>query len=124
MKKRIILLVIVFVAVMIAILVGVQPAGAARTTLKLSGNQGLGFKATIKADGVEMKFSGILPATVEVTGRFIDCSFQKTEAEGTITLNVATQAGSGSVATFEPQGGVRASVYKKLFSSGFMTTTF
>ena len=125
MKKWFVLIAVIVVVMFIGALLLVQPAPAPRTTLKLSGQEGLSFKATIKADGAEVTFLGKLPAEVQVAGYSIDCSFQKMQPEGRISLDVATPDGtSGSAATSSPQGGVRTQVYKKLFVSKFMTTTF
>jgi hypothetical protein len=103
----------------------VTPVTAPRSTFKLTGAEGLLFKATITADDVEMTFTNKLPFEIQVAGRAIECSFQKLQPEGTITLDVTTSDGmKGSAGTSTPQGGVRAQVYKKLMLSKFMTTTF
>jgi hypothetical protein len=125
MKKSLIMIVVILLALFIAALLVVQSPPVPRTTLKLSGQEGLAFKATIKADGAEVIFSGKLPAELQVAGRSIDCSFQKMQPEGRINLDVVTADGlSGSAGTSSPQGGVRTQVFKKLFVSKFMTTTF
>jgi hypothetical protein len=125
MKKRPILIAVISVALVIGALLWVQPMAAPRTILKLSGQEGLPFKATVKTDGVEVTFSGKLPAELQVTGHSIDCGFQKMQPDGRISLGVETADGeAGSAATSSPQGGVRAQIYKKLFVSKFVTTTF
>ncbi len=125
MKKSFVPVAVIFVLLFAGALWLVQPSPPPRTTLKLSGQEGLPFKATIKADGGEVTFQGKLPVELQVAGRSIECSFQKLEAEGRISLEVVTSDGaSGSAATASPQGGVRTQVYRKLFFSKFMTTTF
>lgn len=126
MKSRIILIAIALLAVFLTtILLAVKPMPIPRSTFKLTGQAGLAFKATIKADGVEMTFSGTLPTELQVTGHSIDCSFRKLQPDGSITLNVVTPDGSGgSVGTAEPHGGVRAVVYRKLLVSKCVVTTF
>ena len=96
-----------------------------RTTLRLSGEEGLPFKATVKVEGAEVTFSGKLPAELQVTGHSIDCGFQKMQPDGRISLGVVASDGeTGSAATSSPRGGVRAQIYKRLFVSRFITTTF
>ena len=125
MKRQIILVVIILVALFVGALFLIKPMATPRTTLSLSGQEGLQFKATIKADGAEVTFSGKLPADLQVAGCSIVCEFQKMQPEGRINLAVVTSDGqTGSAATSSPQGGVRTQIYKKLFVSRFMTTTF
>jgi hypothetical protein len=125
MKKFVIVIAVIILGIFIAGLCVIKPALPPRSTFKLTGRDGLPFKATIKADGGEVAFSGKLPAEVEVVGHSVEVWFQKMEASGTIKLGVSCSGGSGgSVSTSEVSGGVRAQVYQKLFVSKFMVTTF
>lgn len=125
MKKPIILAVAVLAVLVVGALFWAKPTVRPRATLSLSGQEGLLFRATIKADGVEVRFSGQLPAEVQVTGHSIDCDFQKTQTDGRISLAVVTSDGeTGSASTPSSRGGVRTQISRKLFVKTFMTTTF
>ena len=125
MKKAIILAVVVLAALFVGALLWFKPTSTPSATLSLSGQEGVLFKATIKADGVEVRFSGQLPTEVQVTGHSIDCDFQKTQPDGRISLAVVTSDGEkGAAATPSPQGGVRTQISRTLFVRKFMTTTF
>ena len=126
MKSRIILIAIALLAVFLTtILLAVKPMPIPRSTFKLTGQAGLAFKATIKADGVEMTFSGTLPTELQVTGHSIDCSFRKL-ATGRIDYLECGHAGRIRRLSWhcQPHGGVRAVVYRKLLVSKCVVTTF
>ena len=106
----------------------VKPVPLPRTTFQLIGQDGLLFKATIKADGTEVTFSGQLPMTLQVAGHSVDCWFQKMQPNGSIRLDVVAPDGSTrSVATSESHGGVRALIRESWAPMCFrkcMVTTF
>jgi hypothetical protein len=125
MKKFVIVMAAIILGIFVAGLCCMKPALPPRLTTKLTGQDGLSFKATIKADGSEVAFSGKLPAEVEVVGHSVEGWFQKMQPEGAIKMDVVSSGGSvASVSTAEARGGVRAQIYKKLFISKAMVTTF
>jgi hypothetical protein len=108
----------------IAVWLYVSTRGAPRTTttttvIKLVGTQGLMFKGTIKTNGVEVAVSGTLPTEFTLLGRSVDCSFQKTQPEGDLSIHVVSSDtgsreswASGSASTSRAEGGVRVHVQK------------
>jgi hypothetical protein len=53
-------------------------------TIAVTGQSGLAFAGYIKVDGDAVPVSGVVPANYVVTGRSVDCRFQKQQAGGAL----------------------------------------
>lgn len=83
----------------------------------------MGFAGTIVSDGQSRQLSGVGSGTFHATGHEFLCSFQKTEADGVISIS-ASQAGVplGGVGT--PRGGVRAELLRTPWAQHTLFTSF
>ena len=79
-------------------------------TITVNGQSGLAFAGVIKADGAVLPVSGVVPANYVVTGRSVDCRFQKQRVGGAlgVCLRMKHLDGTCAVATSESGRGVCA----------------
>ena len=134
MKRRTAVFLVIIALLAVGAFFFVPTSPAPRATIKLTGQHGLAYKGTIKANGMDLMVAGTLPTDFEVSGSAVECSFQKTQPDGEISISVSVAArdngfvsaggvgGSGKSA--QPQGGVRALIRKGLFRNKCVITTF
>jgi hypothetical protein len=79
-------------------------------TIAVTGQSGLAFTGVIKTDSTVLSVSGLVPANYVVTGRSVDCRFQKQQAGGAlgVCLRMKHLDGTCAVATSESGRGVCA----------------
>lgn len=120
-KAKYILVAVVIVAALSLMLI---PRGESqRATVRLTGSAGLPFAGAIISDGVEVEVTGALPTDFAVSGRNVECRFRKTQADGTLRINILMpDSASCSATTSSPQGSVRAFIQNSLFRGGFGTS--
>jgi hypothetical protein len=78
--------------------------------IAVTGQSGLAFTGVIKADGAVMSVSGVVPMNYVVTGRSVDCRFQKQQVGGAlgVCLRMGRLNGTCSVTTSKSGRGVCA----------------
>ena len=79
-------------------------------TIAVTGQPGLAFTGVIKANGSVTSVSGVVPMKYVVTGRAVDCRFEKQQAGGVLGVRVRMQYlnGTCSVTTSDTGKGVSA----------------
>src|SRR5271163_1558511 len=79
---------------------GQQPT---QFTITVTGQSGLAFTGVIKADGAVMSVSGVVPTNYVVTGRLVDCRFQKQQAGGALGVRVRMRYLNGTCCVTTPE---------------------
>jgi hypothetical protein len=108
-SKKILIGIMALIAVF-AIGLFVWAQSPTRFTIAVTGQPGLPFTGVIKANGVVMSVSGVVPANYVVTGRSVDCRFQKQQIGGAlgVCLRMGYLHGTCSVTARESGKGVYA----------------
>lgn len=109
--KRILIGIVLLIAVFI---VGVFIRGQmpTRFTIAVTGKSGLPFSGVIKADGVVMSVSGVVPTNFVATGRSLDCRFEKQPDAGVLGVCVTMSYlnGASAVTSSESDKGVHVAM--------------
>jgi len=106
-SKKVLIGVTVLIAVFaVGLLTRAQIPSQALITI--TGQSGQQFTGTIQSDGTAVAVSGILPTNFVVSGRSVECRFQKPETGGElgVYMKVRSLGMSCSVTTSEPTKGV------------------
>ena len=74
-------------------------------TIAVTGQSGLAFTGVIKADGAAMSVSGVVPMNYVVTGRSVDCRFQKQQVGGALGVCVKMRNLNGTCLVTTPETG-------------------
>jgi hypothetical protein len=114
-KRKIFMGVVLFTAVL-AVGVFVWVRQPLQATIAITGQSGLTFTGIIKEDGVVTPVSGIVPTNFVVTGRSVDCRFQKQQVEGALGIYTTGKRPQiiCSAATSNSHGGVCAFFHSML----------
>jgi len=83
------------------------------------------FDGTVETDGVIQHLAGNGTGTYKISGHKFVCKFQKSDAQGSITISIS-EAGHtiGDSSTTRPFGGVRAEIFRTPVQSHTLFTTF
>jgi hypothetical protein len=74
-------------------------------TIAVTGQSGLAFTGVVKVDGAVRSVSGVVPMNYVVTGRSVDCRFQKQQAGGTLGVCVRMKYLNGTCSVTTPETG-------------------
>lgn len=108
-KRKILIGIVLLIAVLgVGLVVWAQQPS--QVTVTITGQSGLAFTGVIKADGVEMSVSGVVPTNYVVTARSVDCRLQKQQVGGAlgVCMKMTRLGGTCSLTTSESGRGVCA----------------
>jgi len=74
-------------------------------TIAVTGQSGLAFTGVVKVDGAAMTVSGVVPMNYVVTGRSVDCRFQRQQSGGTLGVCVRMKYLNGTCSITTPETG-------------------
>jgi len=92
-----------------------------QVTIAVTGQSGLAFAGVIKTDSAVMSVSGVVPANYVITGRSVDCRFQKQQIAGALGVYMKMKRLGGACTATTSESGKGVCAFLSLHRSSCYT---